>query len=100
MERVVLPIKSGCSINNIRDGDIIIYDGTSKEFYITTSDMFFSKYDEKLEKLLERYDSQIEEMKNEISSLKEQMNAFLIQYKETNEKLIAMVESQVTNGGK
>lgn len=100
MNRVVIPLKTGERIDRIRDGDIIVYDEKKKDFYITTPEMFFTKYDEKLEKLLARYDSQVSETQKQISDLEQQMSDFLEIYKKTNEKIIAMVESQVKEGSK
>lgn len=100
MNRVVIPLKTGERIDRIRDGDIIVYDANRKDFYITTPEMFFTKYDEKLEKLLARYDSQVAEMQKQITDLEQQMADFLEMYKKTNEKIIAMVENQITEGSK
>lgn len=100
MNRVVIPLKTGERIDRIRDGDIIVYDANRKDFYITTPEMFFTKYDEKLEKLLARYDSQVAKMQKQIIDLEQQMADFLEMYKKTNEKIIAMVENQITEGSK
>lgn len=99
MERIIIPLKTGYSINGIKDGDILVYDATKKDFYITTPEMFFAKYDEKFEKCVKRYDEQVESLQKEIQELQTRMDNFLELYKKTNEKLIAMVENQINDKG-
>lgn len=99
MERVVLNLKTGYSMNGIKNGDIIVYDATKKEWYITTPEMFFAEYDEKFEKCIKRYDEQVESLQKEIQDLQTRMDNFLELYKKTNEKLIAMVENQINDKG-
>lgn len=99
MERVVLNLKTGYSMNGIKNGDIIVYDATKKDWYITTPETFFAEYDEKFAKCIKRYDEQVESLQKKIQDLQTQMDNFLELYKKTNEKLIAMVENQINDKG-
>ena len=114
-QKMIINVDSPTRLSNLRDGDIIVYDGTRKVFYVTTKQNLFL-HEEKARQEYQQYiDKQLAEMKQiteehkafvvesmnelkaEIKNLKENYNDFLIKYKNTNEKIIEMVES-VVNG--
>lgn len=100
MNKVIIELMNGNKIECIKDGNIIVYDAKNKGFYITTSESFFAKYDQKFQECIKRYDEQVADLESQIKDLQEQMNSFLEIYKSTNEKVIKMVENITKEGGK
>lgn len=92
MAKVILEVRNE-DINNLTNNCILLYDAEKKEFYKTTSEEFFAKYEEKLDKLLERYDGQVLEMQRIINKMTQDNIEFMEKVKESNSKLINMVEN-------
>lgn len=102
-------------VNNMKDGDILVYNKAKNYFYRTTAESFFCQYEQKLNALLKKYDSQVNNLVNENKKLKEENENFkktlennfekfetnmktnfetlFEKNKEINKKLIEMVEN-------
>lgn len=90
--KVVINLRNGTNLRDLNNNDILMYDATRKDFYVVTPETFFDKYESKLNALLERYDKNNNSMKNEIDSLKKEFYDFTVKIKDSNSKLIEMVE--------
>lgn len=62
MPKMIINLKSGTSISDFKNDDILLYDEEKGQFYRTTSDSFFNKYELKLTDLKKTYDSKISEI--------------------------------------
>ena len=100
MSKVLINLKKGTDITKAKQNDVLIYDNTDKSFYLVSSDVFFQKYEKKLNELLKRYDERDQEMTQEIEDLKNDFVSFTISIKESNSKLIEMVESFIKENDK
>jgi len=93
MPKVLVNLKAGTDLTKAKKDDILIYDNVDKSFYLVSSDVFFKKYEKKLNDLLNRYDERDKEMSKEINDLKANYTNFATQIKDSNSKLIGMVET-------
>lgn len=103
-QKMIINIDSPAKLNNLKDGDIIIYDATRKVFYVTTKENLFfreeterQEYQKLVNEKLQQMESIVKTQNEEINKLRENYNDFLIKYKKTNEKVIEMVESVVNS---
>lgn len=103
-QKMIINVDSPAKLSNLKDGDIVIYDGTRKVFYVTTKESLFYqeqqeriKYQKEMEEHISYMKNKAEECKRECEDLKAKFNDFLLKYQKTNEKVIEMVES-VVNG--
>lgn len=103
-QKMIINVDSPAKLSNLKDGDIVIYDGTRKVFYVTTKESLFYqeqqeriKYQKEMEEHISYMKNKVEECKRECEDLKAKFNDFLLKYQKTNEKVIEMVES-VVNG--
>lgn len=95
MAKVLIDINSN-DLAKLTDNDILMYDADKKSFYRMTPNVFFDKYEEKLNSLLERYDNQFKEMSSKYSeeflNLKNDWNDVKKTMREMNEKSLNMVK--------
>lgn len=117
LQKVMLEVESSTPLHNFGNGHIIVYDLTKRKYYATTREKFLSEQNEKIRIVEEEF----AKMKEEFESLKESIiqfrdklavdlntsqtnfsqkmeekhNSFLKTYKETNAKIINMVENHI-----
>lgn len=112
-QKMIINVDSPLKINEMKDGDILIYDATKNNFYITTKKSLFQheererieyqkEVNNKIEFMQQSYANnvefltgQVEEYKAKFDELESKYNNFLAQYKESNAKIIEMVEELV-----
>lgn len=63
MAKVVVNVRNN-DLTNLKDNDILMYDEKNDAFYRVTPEKFFSKYETKLNALLEKYDKQFLDLKH------------------------------------
>lgn len=111
MPKVLFNLKRGTDLTKAKKDDILIYDNVDKTFYLMSADVFFKKYEEKLNNLLNRYDKKYndisKEVKNyksetdkDVKTLKADYTSFATQIKDSNSKLIDMVETFIKESDK
>ena len=83
--KVIINLRKDTRLTDFSDKDILMYDATKKEFYKTTPETFFDEYNKRLKALTTRYDKRVE-------TLEKEFEEFTSKIKETNSKLIDMVE--------
>lgn len=103
-QKMIINVDSPAKLSNLKDGDIVIYDGTRKVFYVTTKESLFYqeqqeriKYQKDMENHISYLKKVAEDCKKECEDLKGKFNDFLLKYQKTNEKVIEMVESIVND---
>lgn len=116
-QKMIINVDTPLSVSSLKDGDILIYDATKKNFYVTTKKSLFQQeqkereeyqkyvgeklqfmeksYAVNLEELTNRVNTAIEEYNSKYTELENKYNNFLEQYKESNAKIIEMVEELV-----
>lgn len=106
MPKMIINLKSGTSISDFKNDDILLYDNDKGQFYRTTSTSFFNKYELKLTQLKETYDSKISkimadnaEFQANVKEILEQLRAENSEFKKTIQEnqatMINMVEALV-----
>ena len=105
MPKMIINLRPGINQDNFKNGDMLVYDATKKEFYVVTEDTFFDKTNSKINELKKKYDKDIAEIKaekDEILKEKDEIKKENLEFKqkiqESNEKLIEMVESFIKGG--
>ena len=94
IKNIVIPVDT-TNGTTFKDGDLIIYNESSKTFYRTTKDNLFCREQREREEFNKKMELAILELKNKIKEMDEKYNAFLATFKETNSKLIEMVEQNI-----
>lgn len=111
--KLLIEIQGNKPLSSYGDNHIIAYDSNSKNYYVTTAESFFASQNNKIEDLLkniERTNVAIAQMEEEISQFEgrlltrvnsfqsetnDKFTNFLVQYKDTNARLIAMVKELI-----
>ena len=93
MPKVLINLKDGIDLRKLKKDDVLLYDNVSQTFYVQSSEVFFKKYEAKLNELKKKYDGDNEAMRREIAGIRRDYNQFAAQIKDSNAKLIEMVES-------
>lgn len=107
MAKIVLNLRDDVKIEELKKGSVLVYDNSKNEFYSVSPELFFLKYENKLDELLKRYDKKVIEMEkdqknfmNKVESGLEEnqkkYNDFTKKIKESNEKMINMVEKFIS----
>lgn len=105
---ITLSVKDGTRLP-LKEDEILLYDPNTRLYYSTTQETFLKPQNVKIENLtrelsrVERlYTEKVKELKDENNKTKKELidkyNDFLIQYKETNEKIINMIQDLVKGG--
>ena len=107
MPKMIINLRAGVDQENFKNGDLLLYDATTGEFYITTAETFFDKANSRINELIKKYDKDVadcrkekEEMKEELKTIKAENAEFKRQIKENNTELIEMVENFIKGGSK
>lgn len=98
MPKMIINLRPDVKQENFKNGDMLIYDSTKKEFYTVTQETFFDKYESKLNSLKKIYDKKIEEISKEKDEILEINKEFILKIQESNRKLIEMVENFIKGG--
>ena len=98
--------------NSFKDGNLLLYNKEKNYFYAITPEMFLHKQDNEIKRLKREYEEKEKNMKEKVKELENhtekkvkelenQYKEFLINYQNSNEKLLNMVESFIkAYGGK
>jgi len=98
MPKMIIKLRDGIKEENFKNGDMLVYDSTKREFYAVTEKDFFDKTNSKINQLIKKYDLIVKELKEENKSLKEENKEFMLKIQESNQKLIEMVDSFIKGG--
>lgn len=93
MPKFLVNLKDGVDLRKLKKDDVLLFDNVSQSFYVLSAEAFFKKYEAKLNDLKNKYDGDNKEMRQEIKNLRRDYNQFATQIKDSNAKLIEMVES-------
>lgn len=74
-------------------GDVLLYDYTSKEFYKTNIDELWKNYEKKLDELLKRYDSNYSEIEKKFDNLSNDFISLKTIVKEHNTHMTEVVKN-------
>lgn len=107
MAKMVLNLRDDVKVEDLKNGSVLVYDNSKNEFYSVSPDLFFLKYEKKLDDLLKRYDKKVIDMEKSQktfmskveSGLEENQNKyndFTRKIKDSNEKMINMVEKFIS----
>ena len=114
-QKMIINVDSPLKLSEMKDGDILIYDMTKRNFYVTTKKSLFQQEQREREEYQKEVNSKIEFMqqsyqnnvnfltqeveayKAKFDELESKYNNFLAQYKDSNAKIIEMVE-ELVNG--
>lgn len=108
-KEIVLKVEANKPLEQYGDGHMIVYDDTKRHYYVTTRETFLRVQNEKIDKINENFKLLREEFSEFLDKSNELFNefmknsdnkykAFLETYKNTNEKMIAMIKSVVVGG--
>lgn len=99
-------LKFEITSNSFKDGNLLLYNKDRGYFYAVTPEMFLTRQNEEIKRMKEHcsekeknMEKEIDELKKEIKELHNHYDNFLSNYKETNAKLLDMVESFIKNYG-
>lgn len=117
IQKVMIEVDSSTPLHNMGDGHIIVYDMSKRRYYATTRESFMREQNLKVQKVEEEFEmmkNAFEELKKEIERWKNKLavdldtnqekfankmetekNSFLKTYKETNAKMIDMIEKHI-----
>lgn len=98
MPKMIIDLKPGINQENFKNGDMLVYDATKKQFYVVTEETFFDKTNSRINELVKKYDKDIAEIKAEKEEILKITNEFMVKIQESNQKLIDMVESFIKGG--
>lgn len=98
MPKMIIDLKPGINQENFKNGDMLVYDATKKQFYVVTEETFFDKTNSRINELVKKYDKDIAEIKAEKEEILKTTNEFMVKIQESNQKLIDMVESFIKGG--
>lgn len=111
--KYLIEIQGNKPLSEYGDNHIIAYDSNSKSYYVTTAESFYAKQNSKINEMLkniEKTNIAISKMEEEISKFEgrlltrvnsfqsetdDKFTNFLVQYQDTNAKLIAMVKELI-----
>lgn len=112
IQKLVLPVDT-TNGTRFKEGDLIVYDEKNQYFYKTTKENLFAKEQQErkefvdninktVQNMANQYDcfvnninSKIQEVDNYMKHMTKQYNEFLEEFKNTNTKLIEMVEKVI-----
>lgn len=99
IQKVMIDVDSSTPLHNMGDGHIIVYDMSKRRYYATTRESFMREQNLKIENLEKTIKEFMEKMENNQVKFAEEMqnekNSFLKTYKETNSKIIEMIEKHI-----
>ena len=104
IQRMTIDIDSRKPLASYGDGHILVFDKEKNYYFIVTREDFLREQnnkikllDEQLKKLLEKVNGSLKEFEEKEKKFFEESenkyNNFLIQYKETNEKMIKLIKT-------
>lgn len=98
MPKMIIDLKPGINQENFKNGDMLVYDATKKQFYVVTEEAFFDKTNSKINELVKKYDKVVAELKSDNEKMAKANQEFMLKIQESNEKLIEMVENFIKGG--
>ena len=98
MSKMIINLRAGINKDNFKNGDMLVYDATKKEFYVVTEETFFDKTNARINELVKRYDSKVEKIEKEKEEIEQKTNEFMLKIQESNKKLIDMVDNFIKGG--
>ena len=111
--KLLIEIQGNKPLNSYGDNHVIAYDANNKNYYVTTAESFFAGQNAKINKMIADMESMniaITQMANKITDFEGRLltrvnsfqsetdtkfRDFLVQYQETNARLIAMVKELI-----
>lgn len=97
MREIILPIKNGTSLP-IKNTEVLLYDESSQMYYSTTRESLLREQDNKIKELEKKVTEKLKEIEEFKNMITDNYNKFITQYKETNEKVIKMIEGFIKKG--
>ena len=98
MPKMIINLRPGVNAENFKNGDMLVYDATKKDFYTVTEETFFDKSNSKINELVKKYDKVVAELKADNQKMAQENQQFKIMIQESNAKLIEMVENFIKGG--
>ena len=98
MSKMIINLRAGINKDNFKNGDMLVYDATKKEFYVVTEETFFDKTNARINELVKRYDSKVDKIEKEKEEIEQKTNEFMLKIQESNKKLIDMVDNFIKGG--
>lgn len=91
MQKIVIPYDTSNGVE-FKDGDIIVYNERNRTFYKTTKENLFYEEGKKREQFEKKIEEEIKELEEYKKDMTKRFSEFLVEYKETNKKIIGMVK--------
>lgn len=116
MSKIVIDVNAK-DINEMQDGDILVYNEEKRMFYRQTAKQFWNKHEEYLSLIIKKYDQIVIDLENKFKELEEKEEKFetdvnnkIIEHEQIEQefeekikgitnKLIVMVENFIKTGG-
>lgn len=109
MPKMIIDLRDNVNETNFKRGDMLVYDATKGDFYTVTEESFFDKTNTKINEIIEenrknteslkqKYDDVVANLIKENEELKQENKEFTLKIKESNGKLIDMVENFIKGG--
>jgi molybdopterin converting factor small subunit len=91
IKKILMPIQGSTQLP-ISNKEVLLYDDSDNVYYSTTKEALFQQYEVEFEEFKKQCEATISELEQQVEELKQQYNEFLATYKETNAKMISMIE--------
>ena len=88
--------------NSFKDGNLLLYNKDEQYFYAISPEQFLTKQNQEIKNLKKICDDRMAKAEKRVEELEKKYNEFLSNYKESNAKLLSMVENFIKvyeNGG-